>query len=158
MYAWVVYLHVTVVFIFLIQHGAEIISTFELREQKEPDGIFATYSFMPDNNSRNLRITYSLIIITGVVAGFMVPWWRQGWMWTALGLMIVMWIVMNRVGGSYLNAVDAITDHAVKNKDDKTAINKFRSDLKARREPEIMTVISVIGGLIILWLMMFKPF
>jgi len=158
MYAWVVYLHVTVVFIFLIQHGAEIISTFKLREQKEPDGIFATYSFMPDNNSRNLRITYSLIIITGVVAGFMVPWWRQGWMWTALGLMIVMWIVMNRVGGSYLNAVDAITDHAVKNKDDKTAINKFRSDLKARREPEIMTVISVIGGLIILWLMMFKPF
>jgi hypothetical protein len=158
MYAWVVYLHVTVVFIFLLQHGAEIISTFKLREQKEPDGIFATYSFMPDNNSRNLRITYSLIIITGAVAGFMVPWWRQGWMWTALGLMIVMWIVMNRVGGSYLNAVDAITDHAVKNRDDKTAIDKFRSDLKARREPEIMTVISVIGGLIILWLMMFKPF
>ena len=79
-------------------------------------------------------------------------------MWTALGVMIVIWIVMSRVGSNYLYAVDAITDHTLKNKDDTSAIDKFRSDLKARREPEIMTVTSVIGGLIILWLMMFKPF
>ena len=158
MYNWVVYLHVTVIFIFLIQHAAEIIVTFKLREQKEPEGTFATYAFMPDNNSRNLRITYSLIIVTGAVAGFMSTWWKQGWMWSALGVMILIWVVMTRVAPNYLNAVDAITDLALKNRDDKSAIDKFRSDLKARREPEIMTVTSVIGGLIILWLMMFKPF
>ena len=158
MYNWVVYLHVTVIFIFLIQHAAEILVTFKLREQKEPEGVFATYAFMLDNNSRNLRITYSLIIVTGIAAGFISTWWRQGWMWTALGVMIVIWIVMSRVGSSYLTAVDAITDHAFKNKDDTSAIDKFRSDLRARREPEIMTITSVIGGAIILWLMMFKPF
>ena len=158
MYNWVVYLHVTVIFIFLIQHAAEIIVTFKLREQKEPEGIFATYAFMPDNNSRNLRITYSLMIVTGAVAGFMSTWWKQGWMWSALGVMILIWVVMTRVASIYLDAVDAITDHALKNRDDKSAIDKSRRDLKARREPEIMTVTSVIGGLIILWLMMFKPF
>jgi hypothetical protein len=158
MYNWVVYLHVTVIFIFLIQHAAEIIVTFKLREQKEPEGIFATYAFMPDNNSRNLRITYSLIIVTGAVAGFMSTWWKQGWMWSALGVMILIWVVMTRVAPNYLNAVDAITDLALKNRDDKSAIDKFRRDLKARREPEIMTITSVIGGAIILWLMMFKPF
>ncbi len=158
MYQWVVFLHVTVIFIFLIQHAAEIFVTFKLRQQNEPEGIFATYSFTLANNSRNLRITYLLIIVTGMAAGFISTWWRQGWMWTALGVMILIWIVMNRVGGHYLTAVDAITDHAVKNKDDKTALDKFRSDLKARREPEILTVTSVIGGLVILWLMMFKPF
>lgn len=158
MYNWVVFLHVTIIFIFLIQHAAEILVTFKLREQKEPEGIFATYSFMPDNNSRNLRITYSLIIVTGIAAGFISTGWRQGWMWAALGVMILIWIVMIRVSSRYLNAVDAITDQALKNKDDTSAIDKFRSDLKGRREPEIMTVTSVIGGLIILWLMMFKPF
>ena len=158
MYNWIVFLHVTVIFIFLVQHAAEIFATYRLREQKEPEGIFATYSFMPDNNSRNLRITYSLIIVTGAVAGFMAPWWRQGWMWTALGVMIILWIIMNRIGGNYLTAVDAITDQAIKNKADTTAIEKFRSDLRARREPEVMTVTSVVGMLIILWLMMFKPF
>lgn len=158
MYNWVVYLHVAVIFIFLIQHAAEILVTFKLREQKEPEGVFTTYAFMLDNNSRNLRITYSLIIVTGMAAGFISTWWRQGWMWTALGVMIVIWIIMSRVGSNYLYAVDAITDHALKNKDDTSAIDKFRSDLKARREPEIMTITSVIGGAIILWLMMFKPF
>ena len=158
MYNWIVFLHVAVIFIFLVQHAAEIIVTFKLREQKEPEGVFATYAFMPNNNSRNLRITYSLIIVTGAVAGFMVPWWRQGWMWSALGVLIVIWAVMSRIGSQYLYAVDAITDRALKHGDDESALDKFRSELKARREPEIMTVTSVIGMLIILWLMMFKPF
>jgi len=158
MYVWVVYLHVVVIFIFLIQHAAEIWVSFKLREQKEPEGIFATYAFMPNNNVRNLRITYSLIIITGITAGFITTWWRQGWMWTALGVMIVIWIVMRRVSDIYLYAVDAIAEHALKNREDVSAIDKFRSDLKARREPEILSAFSVLGGLIILWLMMFKPF
>jgi hypothetical protein len=158
MYNWVVYLHVTMIFIFLIQHAAEIWVSFKLREQKEPEGVFATYSFMPDNNVRNLRITYSLIIVTGMAAGFMSMWWRQGWMWTALGIMILIWIVMSRVAPIYLTAVDAATNYALENKDDKSAIDKFRNDLKSRREPEIMMIASVIGGAIILWLMMFKPF
>jgi hypothetical protein len=158
MYVWVVYLHIVAIFIFLIQHAAEIWVSFKLREQKEPEGIFATYAFMPNNNVRNLRITYSLIIITGITAGFITPWWRQGWMWTALGVMIVIWIVMKRVSSSYLYAVDAIAEHALKNSGDASAIDKFRSDLKARREPEILSAFSLLGGLIILWLMMFKPF
>jgi hypothetical protein len=31
---------------------------------------------MPDNNTRNLRITYLLIILTGIVAGLLSTWWR----------------------------------------------------------------------------------
>jgi hypothetical protein len=158
MYNWIVYLHVVVIFIFLIQHAAEIWVSFKLRQQKEPEGIFATYAFMPDNNVRNLRITYSLIIITGMAAGFITTWWRQGWMWTALAIMIVIIIVMRRVSDIYLNAVDAIAETALKNKGDPSTPAKFVSDLKARREPEILSAISALGGLIILWLMMFKPF
>jgi hypothetical protein len=158
MYIWVVYLHLVVIFIFLIQHAAEIWVSFKLREQKEPGGIFATYSFMPANNVRNLRITYSLIIITGIAAGFITSWWRQGWMWTALAVMIVIWIVMRRVSSVYLYAVDAIAEHALKNSEDPSAMEKFRSELQSRKEPELLSATSVIGGLIILWLMMFKPF
>ena len=158
MYTWVVYLHVTAVFVFLIQHAADILVTFKLRQQTEPEGIYATYSFMLNNNVRNLRITYLLIIVTGAIAGVITPWWRQGWMWTALGVMILIWIIMKRMAPIYLTAVDNIAEEAMKNKADPTAIEKFKNDLKARREPEIMAITSGIGLLIILWLMMFKPF
>ena len=49
MYVWDVYLHIVVIFLFLIQHAAEIWVSFKLREQKEPEGIFATHAFMPNN-------------------------------------------------------------------------------------------------------------
>ena len=158
MYMWVVYLHVLVIFVFLVQHAAEIWVSFRLREQKEPEGVYATYAFMPANNIRNLRITYLLIILTGAAAGFITTWWRQGWMWTALGVMIAIWIVMRRVSSGYLTAVDGIAERAIKNRADPSALEIFRAELQSRKEPLILGAISMLGGLIILWLMMFKPF
>ena len=158
MYNWVVYLHVAVIFIFLVQHAAEILVTFKLRQQSDPERVFATFDFMPNNNTRYLRITYLLIMLTGMTAGFISTWWRQGWMWTALGIMVLLWIVMRRFGTGYLTAVNQITTEALKNKDDASAIEQFRNQLKARGEPEIMVITVVIGGGIILWLMMFKPY
>lgn len=155
MYIWIVYLHIVVIFVFLIQHAAEIWVAFKLRGQ--PEGIFATYGFMPSNNVRNLRITYSLIILTGITAGFTSTWWRQGWLLAALAMMLVIWIVMKRVSNIYLYAVDAIAERALNNREDASAIDEFKSELKARREPEILSVTSALGGLIILSLMMFEP-
>ena len=156
MYIWIVYVHIVVIFVFLIQHAAEIWVAFKLRGQ--PEGIFATYGFMPSNNVRNLRITYSLIILTGITAGFTSTWWRQGWLLAALAMMLVIWFVMKRVSNIYLYAVDAIAERALNNREDASAIDKFKSELKARREPEILSVTSALGGLIILSLMMFEPF
>jgi hypothetical protein len=158
MYPWVVFLHVVVIFIFLIQHAVEIFVAFRLRNQENPEGVLATYAFMLNNNTRNLRITYSLIIVTGAVAGFMAPWWKQGWMWTALGVMIAIWIIMGRIGPIYLTAVDTIMNQAIQDKADPSALAKFRNSLRARREPEILAVTSGAGLLVIVWLMMFKPF
>src|SRR5262245_57894299 len=140
MYNWVVYLHVTAVFVFLVQHAADILVTFKLRQQTEPEGIYATYSFMLNNNVRNLRITYAVIIVTGAIAGVITPWWKQGWMWAALGMMILIWIVMKRLAPVYLTAVDTVAGEAMKNKADPTAAEKFKSALKARREPELMAI------------------
>ncbi len=158
MYNWVVYLHVAVIFVFLIQHAVEIWVSFVLRSQDGPEGVYAVYSFLPENNTRNLRITYGLIILTGIMAGFISTWWKNGWMWTALGIMVVLWGLMGFVAPRYLDAIDAIAEEAIRNKDDESALDKFKSDLKARREPEILIVSSAIGGIIVLWLMMFKPF
>lgn len=159
MYNWIVYLHVASVFVFLVQHAAEIYVTYKLRQQKEPKSIFAVYDFLPANNSRNLRITYLVILLTGATAGFISTWWKQGWIWTALGVMLFLWYIMYRIGGSvYYEAVDQITERALKNKDYEASIDRFRQELRARKEPEILMTISIISMGIILWLMMFKPF
>ena len=78
-------------------------------------------------------------------------------MWTALGLMIIIGIFMNRAGTGYYTAVVGAADNALKNKDDASAMEKFNA-AKNTMQPEILTVTGFFGGLIILWLMMFKPF
>jgi len=46
MYSWIVYLHVVVIFIFLIQHAAEIWVSFKLRQQKEPEDLIILWLMM----------------------------------------------------------------------------------------------------------------
>jgi hypothetical protein len=158
MYPWIVYLHMVSTFAFLILHSIEIVATFRLRDQMVPEGIGRVYDTVPANNLRYLRLSYLLSILTGLIASFMSAWWKQGWTWTALGLALILWFVMYRVEPIYLNAVDAITERAMKNRGDPAAIEQFRQGLKRRREPEFMSAAAAVGGLIILWLMMFKPF
>jgi hypothetical protein len=73
-------------------------------------------------------------------------------------MMILLWFVMRRIGSNYLSTVDAISERAILNKNDASALDQFRSQLRARREPELFISMSAISGAIILWLMMFKPF
>src|SRR3970040_1445886 len=107
-------------------------------------------SVMPDIMTP-LRIHCAAIIITGLIAGL----WRQGWMWTALGLMIVIGIVMNRVGIGYYRIVAGAAENALKNKDDTSVMDKFNA-AKNTMTPEILSATGFVGGLIIVWLMMFK--
>jgi len=36
-----------------------------------------------------------LILITGIILGFMGNWWRQGWIWATLIAFLAVWIWMN---------------------------------------------------------------
>lgn len=162
MYRWIVYLHLISVFIFLLHHGLEIAVMFKLRKQQtDPAAVFTTLGllddFLPINALLFVRIIYATIIITGLTAGFMSVWWRQGWMWTALGLMIIIGIVMNRVGLRYYISATGAANNVLKNKDDASAMEKFNA-AKNTKAPEILVASGFLGGLIILWLMMFKPF
>ena len=56
-------------------------------------------------------------------------------MWMAHGLMIVIRIVMKRLSRIYLYGVETIASHALKNRADASDVDKFRNELKTRREP-----------------------
>jgi len=155
-YPWVVFLHVISVFYFLLLHGVQMAVTFKLREQTDPATVEGVWVTMP-NSLTPLRISYAAIILTGLIAGFMSVWWRQGWMWTSLVLLVAIAGVMNRVGAGYFIAVEAAATHALENQGDAAALEKFNA-VKNSRTPEILSLVGLLGLAVILWLMMFKPF
>jgi hypothetical protein len=156
LYPWVVFLRVISVFHCLLLHGSQMAVTFKLREQTDPARVGGGFITMP-NSLTPLRISYAAIIVIGLIAGFMSVWWRQGWMWTSLVLLIAIAGLMNRIGAGYFITVEAAASHALKSQDDPSGLQKFNA-VKNTKRPEILSLVGLIGLAVILRLMMFKPF
>jgi hypothetical protein len=162
-YAWILYLHVGSVFTFLLLHGPSAAVSFAVRRTRDPNQL----GFLVDLSkvwTRLSTIPLVLILITGIVLGFMGSWWRQGWIWAALIVFLAIWIVMNlrgtrklygirsAIGQEYLQGIRPV--HG-------TGIVASQTELNARTRairPWELTASAAILLAVLLVLMMFKPF
>ncbi len=162
MYRWLVYIHILAVFIFLLAHGGSASVAFRLRRESERSRLAA----LLDLSSASLGVTYLsllVLLIAGIILGFLGKWWGLGWIWGSLALLVLMAVAMyirasipfNRVrqaaglpffdGRRTQPAAPPASDEVV------------RAAAAAIRPAEV-TVTGILPIAIILWLMMFKPF
>ncbi|MCZ7545963.1 MAG: hypothetical protein M5R40_21660 [Anaerolineae bacterium] len=155
MYRWVVFMHIAATFGFLLAHGVQAAVMLKFRVEADPERSLTLFNVLP--RLRLVRLTTVLIVITGLIAGFMLNWWRQGWLWASLALLIVITVLMARYGSGYFGMIAGSAARAVeagKRGPDMDAFNAARTAW----HPIGMTVVGVGGFAVILWLMMFKPF
>jgi hypothetical protein len=158
-YPWIVYLHLFAAFVYMLVHGVEAAVMWHFSREADPERSLTFFNSLP--RLTLLRVVFAWLVISGLVAGFMVPWWRQGWMWTSLAILIVMGVLMNRFGNAYFNQIARTAGGAIHEKNHETnAHTGLEAFHKARRSwhPPGVTVIGLVGLGLILWLMMFKPF
>jgi hypothetical protein len=164
MYQWIVFAHVLGVFGFLLAHGTAAAVAFALPRQREVERVRVLLDL-----SRGVTIVSSvsllMLLAAGITAGFMGTWWGQGWIWVALGLFIVLGVTMTYLGSRPLNRIRQLV-HA-SNPSRSETISHSSLDLSAEKQLAVMLaathpwLLTVIGGgglVVILWLMMFKPF
>src|SRR5262245_57450028 len=97
MYPWLVFLHVLGAFAFIMTHGVSVSAVFRLRHESSRERIAA----LLDLSSMYLNAMYGslmLLVIAGVIAGFVGNWWGQGWIWTALAILVGVTIAMYGMG------------------------------------------------------------
>jgi hypothetical protein len=175
MYRFWVYLHIAGVFGFLLAHGVSTFVAFRLRREREVERIRA----LVELSSSTLGVFYVslLALLTGgVVAGFVGHWWGEGWIWAAIGTLLVITFAMYAIATPWLGRVRLSV--GVQRYDPAKLKPKQRAKLEARGQlgsgepgtPEEIAaavtssrpfVLLVVGGgglLAILWLMVFKPF
>ncbi|MGZ3584801.1 MAG: hypothetical protein ACXWP6_20115 [Ktedonobacterales bacterium] len=158
LYQWLVFLHVVGVFGFLLAHGASAMVSFRLRGERDVNAIRALLYL---SSSALMVAFYSLIVLLvgGVGAGFAGHWWSRGWIWTALGVFVVVWGLMSAFSGRTMRQA-------------RLAVG-FTGPGRPMKEPGTPEQIAAalvatnpwqglltggVGLLVILWLMMFKPF
>ena len=157
MYELLRFLHVLSAMAYFLFHGAVASVTFALRREPGPKRIEALSAVMVFAYA-GAPIAGVALVLTGIVMGFMGRWWGNRWLWTSLGLLLTIGVLMNRLGKPYMTEWFA----RARNREAQARKPARAGFAGAMRElffhPMFFTLTGLIGLAIILWLMMFKPF
>jgi hypothetical protein len=166
MYRWWVFVHIMGAFAFLLGHGVSVAMSLALRREREPQRIQAVLGL----SRVYLNVTYAsllVLLIAGIVAGFLGDWWGRGWIWAALAILVVLWVSMSLLGTSFYDRVRIAVGTEPMLGSRKKAWLKERPPpvtpgeldaLLSSNRPFLLVWMGVIGLAVILWLMVLKPF
>jgi hypothetical protein len=162
LYPWVVFVHVAAAFLFVMGHGASMWVSDQIRHERDATRI----AVLLEMSSRSLGLVYGsllTLIVAGILAGIMGGYFSQGWIWASIAVLVMITVLMyalaSRYYGRVREAVGQRSYETPKDAPDPTPVSA--EDLAAlvdSRRPDVIGLIGVIGLLVLLWLMMFKPF
>jgi hypothetical protein len=161
-YPWIKLLHVLGAFGFVLAHGASALAAVRIRGEREPSRVAA----LLDLSSASLGLMYASLLVllaAGVTAGFVGGFWGRGWIWVAIGVLVIVVVAMYPLGSQhYANVRRAVGLKAYNDPKDATPPTPMAGDelaaLLASPRPFVLAAFGGIGLIIILWLMVVKPF
>lgn len=157
MYQWLVFLHVLGVFGFLLAHGVSLFVGFRVQREKD---IHAVRALLGLSASAVMWTSLSLLVllIGGIGAGFVGNWWSHGWIWAALGVFVVVWALMSIFSGPAFRRARMAVGFTGPRIIDESVVGDDLAVRLADLRPWLPTVIGGVGLVILLWLMVLKPF
>ncbi len=160
LYPWIVLLHVVGAFVFAIAHGVSGFAAFAIRAAKRDP---ARVSALLEVSGFSLGAMYAgllMLLVGGIWAAIYAGHFSRGWTWAAIVLLVVVIVAMYAMASRYYARVrQAVGLPSMLDKE--PASGAGPADLEAlltNRRPEVLATIGGIGFLVLLWLMVVKPF
>lgn len=161
-YPWVVFLHIAGAFVFAIAHGVSGFVAFNVRAQRDPERI----KVLLETSSFSLGAMYVgllALLIGGIAAGIMGGHFARGWIWAALILLVAitvaMYVLASRFYAQVRSAVGLASMNDQKGAPPPAPLGPAElAALLDNRRPEVLVTIGGVGLLLIIWLMVVKPF
>ena len=159
---WIVFLHVIGAFMFAAGHGVSMFVAFALRRERDRSRMAA----LLDLSGTSLSVAgigLLVLLAGGITAGIVLNSFGRAWIWVALVGLIVVGGLMTPLGASYFNGVRTALGQRTRNlkpadPDPVPASDHELAAILASNRPEQLLAIGVIGFVVIVWLMMFRPF
>ena len=160
-YPWIVLLHVLGAFGFVLAHGASAFAAIQIRSEREPARVAA----LLDLSGMSLGLMYVsllILLIGGITAGFMGGFWGSLWIWVAIGVLVLVIGAMYPMGSMHYAKVRRAVGLEVQRPEGRAAGGaaerpRTRSLLASNR-PFALAAVGGIGLIVIIWLMVMKPF
>ena len=162
MYGTIVLIHIVAVLVFVAAHAVSAVAMFQVRA--EPDRGKLTAILNRSGQALMVAgIAILVVLVAGVILGFMGPYWGRLWIWVSLVLLIAAGGVMTPLGGIPMSNVRrALGMQIGKPKPgDPPPVPAGDAELAAARaalRPELLAAVGVGALVIITWLMYTKPF
>lgn len=162
LYLWLKFIHVLAGFTFFLSHGTSIAVAFKLKREKQLSRIHALFDL--SGSMWNITmISLLVLLVVGIVISFMGNWWKFGWIWVSLVLLVGITVWMFVLGqGTYhpiRKAIGLPYMHKSKELPAEDPIPESEwLEMIAHTRPWEMLIIAYGGFVVIIWLMMFKPF
>jgi hypothetical protein len=146
-YIWLKFLHLVGLGVFLLAHGVSAGASLVVR-QKAAAG--ARSVILPISLRANFVAFPGLllVIVTGVWMGFLQTWWRMGWIWAGIVVLVLAIVTMSAMSVPYHRAREVLGDGQTAELD--TRLKRAR--------PVELAAIGTVALLILFFLMVFKPF
>jgi hypothetical protein len=162
MYGWIIFLHVISAFIFFMAHGISIGVALRLRRERQLDRLRMLLE-LSDASRMFVHPSLLVVLLSGIAGGFMLDWWRMGWIWVSLALLVLITLVMFRgVSPSFNKLRKAVGSPYREGGKKQPALEAApAAEIEALITSGNMVVMTGIGiGImaVIVYLMMFKPF
>jgi hypothetical protein len=148
LYLWLKYLHLLGLAIFLLGHGVSAGCSLLLRRPLS-DAVRASLLQLSIRGNFASFPGLGLLLVTGVSMGFLGSWWHWGWIWAAIVVLAAVWTAMGAQSVPYHKAREAIGGTKPE--------GSLEVELK-RARPVVMAVIGTVGLVVLIFLMVFKPF
>ncbi len=154
MHEWVVFGHILGALLFMLANGASAAVVFRLRRERDPDAVRVLLGL----SRMTIPLAYVsllLLIGAGLWAGMSGGWFSAGamWLWASIGLLVVILGVMyGMLTPVFMRLREMVGDGSAPV--DQTALDAAL----AARGPVIGAGLGLVGVLVILWLMVLKPF
>lgn len=159
---WLVFLHSLSAFTFFLAHGASVAMAFKIRSETKFERIRALLD-LSSSTFMVMIISFVVMGLTGLILPFMLKIWNKGWVWVSIGLMVVVVIQMGYISERRYKPLRRLVGlpYMVGGKEfpaeEPASADEVQAHLKKLKFGELVGVGYVIP-MIVLWLMMFKPF
>lgn len=159
MYPWLLFAHIGSMLLFMLAHGVHAVIMLKWRQAEDPEFGLTLFHGVP--GAGLTRLSLLAVIVTGLVLGALGGWFGQLWLWLSLGILVVQWVAMYRLGGGYYGLVQAAAQEAMAERAGGSGSTVAMERYRATRlgwQPAAMMIVGLGGVGVVLWLMIFKPF
>ena len=160
MYPYIVLLHVLGAFIFALSHGVSFAVGLRLRAVQTREQV-ASLLELSQMAIGGLYVGLLVLLIGGVWAGFAGNHWDRAWIWVAIGVLVAVIVAMYAIATPFYGrmrvAAGVMTDPKMASRFGEIAPDEL-DRMRASSRPIWLAVVGSVGLVVLLWLMVVKPF